>query len=87
MTEVMNHVDAMLLGAVAESLCGHAGVCVCQHFPSGAANSHNPRVPAQGRCQETRALVDGQQPGGAGNCCWSTQVTCEPFRCQSNHVS
>lgn len=61
-------------GAVAESLCGHAGVCVCQHFTGGAADSHHPRVPAQGRRQKTRSLVDGQQPGSEGNCRWSTQV-------------
>lgn len=74
MTEVMNHVDVIVFGAVAESLCRHAGVCVCQHFAGGAADSHHPRVPAQGRRQETRPPVDGQQPGSEGNCRWSAQV-------------
>lgn len=72
-----------LCGAVAESLRGHAGVCVCQHFAGGAADSHHPRLPAPGRRQETGAPVAGQQPGSEGDRRWSAQVGRE--RITTNH--
>lgn len=64
----------VMFPVVAESLCRHAGVCVCQHFPGGAADSHHPGVPAEGCREETRSHAAGQQPGRQGNRHWSAQV-------------
>lgn len=57
----------VFVSIVAESQCRRERVCMCQHFPGGAAESDHPKFPPEGCCEASRAHVAGQQPGCQGN--------------------
>lgn len=69
--------DVLCVGfhPAAESQCRCSGVCMCQHFPGGAAEPDHPRFPPEGRCEAPGAHVAGQEPERQRDGHWSAQVS------------